>query len=175
MRTYITIIVFYLFQGTVYAQNTIEATLKKFNKNTVGYISVAALLVDSTAVLLDTRKKEEFEVSHLQNAHWVGYQKFDIDQTISNIPDKDTPIVVYCSVGVRSEDIGEKLIQASYTNVKNLYGGIFAWKNQGNPVFDANGNKTEKVHAFSKHWGKLLTNAQNIYTTKSKKLEKTVH
>ena len=40
-------------------------------------------------------------------------------------------IIVYCSIGVRSEDIGEKLKELGYTKILNLYGGIFDWKNKG--------------------------------------------
>ena len=71
--------------------------------------------------------------------------------------------VVYCSIGVRSEKIGEKLQAAGYTNVKNLYGGIFQWKGEGEKVVDSLGLSTERVHAFSKLWGKLLTNAKKVY------------
>jgi hypothetical protein len=78
-------------------------------------------------------------------------------------PDKSIPLVVYCSVGVLSEDIGEKLEALGYTNVKNLYGGIFEWKNKGYPVIDNNGKDTRKVHAYNKRWGQLLTNAEKVY------------
>ncbi|MBT8318930.1 MAG: rhodanese-like domain-containing protein, partial [Gramella sp.] len=77
--------------------------------------------------------------------------------------DKDQKIVVYCSIGVRSENIGVKLIKAGYKNVENLYGGIFDWKNKDFPVVDALGKSTEEVHAYSKHWSKWLRNAEKIY------------
>ena len=54
-------------------------------------------------------------------------------------------------------------MQAGYSNVKNLYGGIFEWKNEGHPVYDSEGKETEKVHAFSKHWGKLLKEGKKVY------------
>jgi len=75
--------------------------------------------------------------------------------------------VVYCSIGVRSEDIGEKLMDAGYNNVTNLYGGIFEWKNKGNQVYDTLGNETERVHAFNKHWGKLLSKGEKVYDQKN--------
>ena len=42
---------------------------------------------------------------------------------------KKTPTIVYCTIGARSETIGEKLKKNGFTNVYNLYGGIFEWKN----------------------------------------------
>lgn len=163
------------FSLCVFAQSSIDKTLQRFNKNTVAYISVNELKKDTISALFDTRKAEEFEVSHLQNAYWVGHKKFEITKVLKKYPERDTPIVVYCSIGVRSEHIGEKLLKAGYTNVKNLYGGIFEWSNRENPVFDSHGNETKKVHAFSKHWGKLLTKGEKIYTTKSKELEKEIN
>ena len=125
----------------------------------------------NNVLVLDTRQKEEFEVSHLKNAIWVGYSEFDIEKTSQIIPEKEKHIVVYCSIGARSEDIGEKLEQAGYKNVKNLFGGIFLWKNLGYPVFDQSDHETEKVHPFSKEWAPLLTNAYKVYTTKKDTLD----
>ncbi|WP_373516965.1 rhodanese-like domain-containing protein [Pricia sp.] len=140
-----------------------DKTLKKFNKESVPYISVAALKDINHAILLDAREKEEYDVSHLQNAVWVGAKTFDLDSVWPKIEDKNTEIIVYCSIGVRSENIGEKLMNAGYTNVKNLYGGIFEWKNEGHAVYDSEGHETDKVHAFNKHWGKLLTEGEKVY------------
>ena len=93
----------------------------------------------------------------------MGFRDFDIDRVTRAIPSRDTPLVVYCSIGVRSEKIGEKLKEAGYKKVYNLYGGIFKWKNSGNPVVDSNGEPTEKVHAYSRYWGRFLTNAEKVY------------
>ncbi len=161
---------FFPFIGT--AQKTIEKALERFNKGTVPYITVDELKEHTDFVLLDTRKKEEFEVSHLQNAVWVGYKKFDIGRIQSEIPNHSTPVIVYCSIGVRSEQIGEKLQKAGYTNVKNLYGGIFQWKDEGNVVVDSTNQTTERIHAFSKQWGKLLTNGDKVYSLKKESIEK---
>ncbi len=147
----------------LHAQISIAETLERFNKGTIPYITSSELNSTENQLLLDTRSWKEYQVSHMKNAFWVGYEKFDSDRILKAVPNKQTPLVVYCSVGVRSEDIGEKLIILGYTNVKNLYGGIFEWKNQGYPVFDSSGKKTSKVHAYSKHWGKLLTNAEKVF------------
>jgi rhodanese-related sulfurtransferase len=87
-------------------------------------VSISDSLVhDSSTVLIDSREKREFEVSHIDNAVWVGYDTFKMKR-IKHIP-KDQKIVVYCSVGYRSEKIAEKLIKKGYTKVSNLYGGVF--------------------------------------------------
>ena len=144
-------------------QPSIDTALKRLNRETVPYITVDELNSSADQLLLDARTSAEFEVSHLKGAFWAGYKKFDIRKIKSAYPDKDTPIVVYCSVGVRSENVGEELLAAGYTDVKNLYGGIFEWKNKGYPVYSQDGHPTEKVHAFNRRWGKLLHNAEKIY------------
>jgi rhodanese-related sulfurtransferase len=148
-----------------FGQEKLDNLLKTWNKRNVPYISVETLAMPkSTAILLDARELEEFNVSHLQNALRVGYNTFDLKNTISKLPnDKNTKIVVYCSLGIRSETIAHQLIQSGYTNVFNLYGGIFEWKNNDFQVVDTLGKPTEKVHAFNKSWGKWLKKGKKIY------------
>ena len=143
--------------------HNMDKALKTFNNNSVPYISVHNLSETRSAVVLDTRERREYEVSHIPGAAWVGHRSFTLDQLRKIVPNKDTSIVVYCSIGVRSEDIGEVLLENGYSDVRNLYGGIFQWKNQGFEVVDPEGNTTDNVHAYSKYWGKLLTEANKVY------------
>lgn len=145
-------------------QQNIEGVLERHNKESVPYIQVGELAVSNGYLLLDTRESEEYQISHLEDAIWIGHDQFDIAAFTTQFPDKKAPLIVYCSIGVRSENIGEKLQEAGYENVQNLYGGIFEWKNKGYPVVDPRKKKTEKVHAYSKYWGRLLTNAEKVYT-----------
>ncbi|QXP54286.1 rhodanese-like domain-containing protein [Cellulophaga sp. HaHa_2_95] len=148
------------FTNFLVAQRSIEKTLEKLNKESVPYITVAELQQQDSLIILDTRELEEYKVSHLKNAIWVGYDNFDSQQL--KLQDKNQKIVVYCSIGVRSENIGEKLLANGYSNVQNLYGGIFKWVEEDLPVYDSEENRTENVHVFSKYWGKLLTKGNKI-------------
>lgn len=145
------------------AQESIEKTLEKFNSGSIPYISVPELAETSDLLLLDARSREEYSISHLKDALWVGYEDFDPVAFRQKVPDRDTPLLVYCSVGVRSEEIGERLREAGYNHVQNLYGGIFEWKNQNHPVYDTNGQETERVHAYDNVWGKLLNKGEKVY------------
>jgi len=141
-----------------------DKLLSKYNTGVVPYTSVEQLRMNhlnDDVIILDARKKTEYEVSHLKNSIFVGYDNFDIS-SLKSIR-KEQKIVVYCSVGIRSENIADKIISAGYTNVQNLYGGIFKWKNEGFPVVDLKGMETEKVHVFSKHWAKYLKKGEKIY------------
>lgn len=110
---------------------------------------------------LDARELNEYNVSHLQNALFVGSKTFSLDK-VNNIQ-KNQPIIVYCSIGKRSEDVTLKLKKAGYTNVNNLYGGIFEWVNQGHRVYNNNNIITDSVHAFGHFWGKWLDKGKKIY------------
>ncbi len=105
-------------------------------------------------VILDTREKEEYDVSHIPGAILVGYNKLD-KKALRAIP-KDANIVLYCSVGYRSEKIGKKLQKMGYTNVHNLFGSIFEWVNQGYPVVDNDNHPIYKVHTYNKKWSQWV-------------------
>jgi rhodanese-related sulfurtransferase len=109
-------------------------------------------------VILDSRERKEYNISHIKNAIYVGYNNFDI--TALKGIDKSDKIYVYCSVGYRSEKIGEKLMAAGYSKVFNLYGGIFNWSNNGYPLVDENGKPTKKVHGYDKNWAQWINEDQ---------------
>jgi len=148
------------------AQKTLDDLLNQYNTRSIPYISVAELKMQMTTgdvKVLDAREYEEFEVSHLPTAIFVGYSNFSSEEVTTSLPNKEQPIVVYCSLGIRSEEIGEKLKKAGYTQVKNLYGGIFEWKNNDYEVVDMTGAESEQVHTCSKAWGKWLTKGNKVY------------
>ncbi|GMQ24475.1 hypothetical protein Aoki45_11570 [Algoriphagus sp. oki45] len=110
--------------------------------------------------VLDTREWEEYQVSHLPGAIWVGYETFSLEN-LKNV-DKNKPVIVYCSVGARSQDIGKKLQNQGFSDVYNLYGGIFHWVNEENPIV-SNGKPTDRVHTYSKTWSIWLNKGQKVY------------
>lgn len=135
--------------------------LDSLYNHTVPLISVDSLKHLKNIYLLDAREKEEFEVSHLKNARSVGYIWFDM-RTVYDIP-KDASIIVYCSIGYRSEKIGEKLRKNGYKNVFNLYGSIFEWANEGNPLYKSNGVQTTEIHTYNKNWSKWVERGTKVY------------
>ena len=159
------LILFLVASSTTFAQKKLDKLLNKWNNKNVSYMSVETLAMPKTkAILLDAREEKEYNVSHIKDALFVGYTDFKIQETLKKLPkDRNTKIVVYCSLGIRSEKIANKLIKEGYMNVYNLYGGIFEWKNAGFQVIDAFGNSTEKVHTFNESWGKWLKKGEKVY------------
>jgi rhodanese-related sulfurtransferase len=111
----------------------------------------------SSAVLLDAREKDEFEVSTIKDAIWVGYDDFELSQV--DTLNRDQEIIVYCSVGYRSSKIGIRLKEAGFNNVKNLNGGIFLWVNEGRPIYN-DSTITDKIHSYNRKWGRFITNSE---------------
>ncbi len=119
-----------------------------------------------TVLILDTRSLEEYSVSHIQGAQWVGYDEFNIDKIDDYA--RDTTVVLYCSVGYRSDIVGKKLQEAGFQHVYNLWGGIFAWINKGLPVYHED-EITDKIHPYSKSWGFWLTKGEKVLPAENKK------
>lgn len=98
--------------------------------------------------IVDVREKEEYQVSHIPAAHNIVVS--------AEVPfAKESSIVVYCSVGIRSASFAEKLEKRGYLDVKNLTGSIFEWANKGYPLEQA-GKPATKVHPYNNLWGLLL-------------------
>ena len=147
----------FLMESTVQASN-LNKVVDDMLKGSIPLIHTAELETqlskDVDIVLLDAREKAEYELSHLPAAQWVGYDDFSL-KSVGNI-NKDKTIVVYCSIGVRSERIAEKLKSNGFKTVLNLYGGIFAWANEERILLDKNQLPTKTVHGYNKKWAQLL-------------------
>lgn len=154
-------------------QNAVERTASALYNNTVPLITVEELVTevgradsdfrlgaDSTLYVVDTRELEEYQVSHIQGAF---PKPFMPPQDAFDDLDRDVKIIVYCSIGVRSEEYGEQLLEMGFTNVYNLHGGIFSWVNRGHEVFDMSGEPTRKVHGYNPVFGNLLKDREVVY------------
>lgn len=108
----------------------------------------------ASPLFLDARAAEEFAVSHLPGARRIGYQQ--VDMSVTEDIDHTRPVVVYCTVGYRSEKIAQRLRKAGFSAVYNLYGSLYAWKLAGFPLEDANGKPTQKLHTYNRKWGDLV-------------------
>ena len=128
---------------------------------TISCTEASRKIGNPSILFLDTREEKEFKISHIKGATCVGYDNFSLS-SLRLVP-KNAEIIVYCSIGARSQNIGEKLRDAGFTNVKNLYGGFFQWSNSGLQKVDSHGNPTVRIHGYSKDWGKWITKGTIVY------------
>lgn len=165
MKTQLTLVYFLLNTVLAFSQNSdFEKKINTLISFKVDTLSVSALEESKDDYLiLDAREMEEFTTGHIENAQCVGYDYFNEQSFVKNYPDKNQPIAVYCSIGVRSEHIGLKLKELGYTQVRNVYGGIFEWANQEKPMVNIKEEPTEDVHTFSKEWSIWLEKGNKIY------------
>ncbi|WGK65389.1 rhodanese-like domain-containing protein [Croceiramulus getboli] len=148
----------------VLGQQPLSELLKQYNTRSIPYISPAELRMNQEQTLiLDAREREEYEVSHIPGAIYIGYSDFDEQELQIADSATRTPVVVYCSLGIRSEKIAERLQKMGFSTIKNLYGGIFEWVNQGYPVATMDNRPTQRVHAYSKHWSQWLKAGEAVY------------
>ena len=84
-------------------QHTLDQELALLYKETVPLIKSNELPSNELDqfYILDIRSAEEYNVSHLPGARMLDYETFNPDQVV-DIP-KDAKVLVYCSVGYRSE------------------------------------------------------------------------
>ncbi len=104
-------------------------------------------------LLIDTRSREEFEISHLPGARHA--EDVAAVQALLAEEPADRAIVLYCSVGVRSAALGQRLLDAGTANVYNLQGSIFEWANRDLPL-RRGAARVDSVHPFNARWGRLL-------------------
>lgn len=90
--------------------------------------AVAMMAEESGYIILDVRTPEEFAEKHIPNAINVPNETIGTDE-ISQLPDKDQLIMVYCRSGRRSKEAAEKLTALGYTNIVE-FGGIIDWKGE---------------------------------------------
>ena len=142
-----------------------DEELTAMYKNTIPLITPEKLAekleADSNIVLLDSREIGEYKVSHIDGAKFIGFTDFKM-KSIEDIP-KDAQIIVYCSLGVRSELIAEKLIEDGYTNVENLYGGIFEWVYDDLEIVNKKGEVTNEVHTYDESWSEWLLKGIKVF------------
>jgi rhodanese-related sulfurtransferase len=84
-------------------------------------------------ILVDTREDAEWARGHIPGAVHLGRGiiERDIEKTV---PDKSTPIVLYCGGGFRSALAADNLQKMGYTNVISMDGGWRGWTEAGFPV-----------------------------------------
>jgi sulfur-carrier protein adenylyltransferase/sulfurtransferase len=75
--------------------------------------------------LLDVREPHEWNAGHLTDAVHIPMR--EIPTRLADIP-HDRDIVVYCRSGARSANVQQFLKANGITRVKNLVGGLMAWR-----------------------------------------------
>ena len=93
-------------------------------------------------VVIDVRSTEELSVSMIPGAITSEQFEEEVDAY------RDSTIIPYCTVGVRSERYARKLLDAGHTAL-NFKGSILGWCEAGYPLVTPDGEPTTRVHTYS--------------------------
>jgi rhodanese-related sulfurtransferase len=99
---------------------TVEETRRRLDANT-------------GARLIDVREDHEWQAAHASGAQHFGRGIIERDIE-SEVPDKDTELILYCGGGYRSALAADNLQRMGYTNVYSMAGGWKAWQDAGASV-----------------------------------------
>lgn len=72
----------------------------------------------AAGIWIDVRTPDEFQAGHLRDAMNIPVEQV-AEKIAAVVPDKHTPIHVYCRSGRRSEAALQELVKLGYTNVTN--------------------------------------------------------
>ena len=77
--------------------------------------------LSDNAVLLDVRQADEFNAGHIDGAVLVPHDTI-AEKVGAVVPDKNTPVYIYCRSGRRSAIAVEAMKKLGYTNLTDLGG-----------------------------------------------------
>ena len=116
---------FFLF---LFAYSEMNKGGKKIEPN-----ELTRLVNKENAILIDLRKKEDYENGHITTALSYPHQEFD-NQMHELDKFKERPIILVCDMGRNSANIGEKLKKAEFEKTFRLNGGMMTWTQENLPV-----------------------------------------
>src|SRR5690242_16504882 len=84
----------------------------------------------SPRALIDVRERTEFDQGYIPGAAHIskGFLELQIEE---RVPDRSTPITLYCQGGTRSLLAARALQTMGYEDVVSMAGGFGAWKQKG--------------------------------------------
>jgi sulfur-carrier protein adenylyltransferase/sulfurtransferase len=80
--------------------------------------------------LVDVREPEEWAIAQLPGAHLIP--KGELPDRVDELT-RASRLVVYCRVGIRSNEAARLLLELGFSNVRTLRGGINAWAERVDP------------------------------------------
>lgn len=114
------------------------------------------LLNEKDLLILDAREDEEFRTSHLQGA-------LHYDPAILDTIPKNQALLIYCTIGVRSNREAQKASEKGFQQIYEMKDGIIGWANASFQLIDQDGQTTDSVHTYNKSFSPLLKKGTAVY------------
>jgi rhodanese-related sulfurtransferase len=117
-----------------------QATLMEAGAKTeeISTEQLRRILIDASAIVIDTRPRAEFEAGHIPGAHVLDAapnQQIAVVERLVN-GNKTAALVLYCNGPYcqASRRLAEKMIAAGFTNVRRYQLGMPVWRALGGPT-----------------------------------------
>ncbi len=102
------------------------------------------------AVVLDVREPDEYEQGAIPGA--VHIPRGTLESSVeSRIPDKATPLTVYCAGGTRSAFAAATHAELGYTDGVSIAGGFKRWKDEGRARSTPRGLSPDQRNRYQRH------------------------
>jgi sulfur-carrier protein adenylyltransferase/sulfurtransferase len=100
--------------------------------------------------LIDVRETDEHAQGTIPGAVHIprGFLEIRVEAAV---PDRATPVVLYCAGGTRSLLAARSLAELGYTNVRSLAGGFTGWKTAGLPWEQPLALRPDQQTRYSRH------------------------
>lgn len=89
------------------------------------------LVAESNGLIIDVREPDEWAEARIPGAKHIPLGT--LAERAKEVP-RDRPVILQCRSGARSARATRALLDAGYTNVRNLEGGIGEWAAEGLPL-----------------------------------------
>lgn len=103
-----------------------------------GFLNLGALeayreATEGKAIIVDVREERLTGYKNFDVPRLMHLPKSHIEHDYVNLP-RNLPLIIADSVGLRSHEVMEFLLDKGFTNVANLAGGIVEWERDGLPL-----------------------------------------
>jgi len=108
-------------------QQYLKATKSEIQETDVQTVQKIVESGATTPVVIDVREKDEYVQGYVPGATWIS--RGNLESKIEDVvPNRDTPVILYCAGGNRSAFAAKSLQQLGYTHVQSMAGGFSSWK-----------------------------------------------
>ena len=101
-------------------------------------------------VLLDVREKEEIALGYIEGAVFIP-QGLLGEKVEVLLPDKSTPVLVYCAGGIRSLTAAKFMREKGYVQAYSMAKGINGWKEAGYEIVSNSELTQDQLTRYSRH------------------------
>ena len=109
----------------------------------------------SALILVDARSRAERDVSLIAGA-------ITLTELEKLRPTPKARVMVYCTIGLRSGH-AVRALRARGFDAFNLQGGVLAWLAAGGALVDPQGQPTQRVHVYGRHWNAVPTSFDPVW------------